>query len=77
MPTISVNQDLITKLLTVHGFKHDVEELSDQLPLLGTDIDRCDEDTLDIEIFLIDRICCLEKLYRERLEVLFTIKIRT
>ena len=51
MPTISVNQDLITKLLTVHGFKHDVEELSDQLPLLGTDIDRCDEDTLDIEIF--------------------------
>ena len=51
MPTISVNQDLITKLLSVHGLKHDVEELSDQLPLLGTDIDRCDEDTLDIEIF--------------------------
>ena len=51
MPTISVDQDLITKLLGVNGLKHDIEELSDQLPLLGTDIDRCDEETLDIEIF--------------------------
>ena len=51
MPTISVNQDLIAKLLDVHGLKHDIDEISDQLPLLGTDIDRCDEETLDIEIF--------------------------
>ena len=51
MPTISVNQDLIAKLLDVHGLKHDIDEISDQLPLLGTDIDLCDEETLDIEIF--------------------------
>ncbi len=51
MPTISVNQDLIAKLLNVHGLKHNIDDVSDQLPLLGTDIDRCDEDVLDIEIF--------------------------
>ena len=51
MPTISVNQDLIAKLLDVHGLKHNIDEVSDQLPLLGTDIDRCDKDVLDIEIF--------------------------
>ena len=51
MPTISVNQDFIAKLLDVHGLKHNIDEVSDQLPLLGTDIDRCDKDVLDIEIF--------------------------
>ena len=51
MPTISVNQDLIAKLLDVHGLKHEINDILDQLPLLGTDIDRCDEETLDIEIF--------------------------
>ncbi len=51
MPTISVNQDLIAKLLNVHGLKHNIDDVSDQLPLLGTDIDRCDKDVLDIEIF--------------------------
>jgi len=51
MPTISVNQDLIAKLLSIHGLEHDIKQISDQLPLLGTDIDRCDEDILDIEIF--------------------------
>ena len=51
MPTISVNQALIAKLLNVHGLNHDVGEISDQLPLLGTDIDHCDEETLNIEIF--------------------------
>ena len=34
-----------------HGFVHDIEILSDQLPLLGTDIDSCTEEILDIEIF--------------------------
>ena len=34
-----------------HGFVHDIEILSDQLPLLGTDIDSCTEKILDIEIF--------------------------
>ncbi len=51
MPTISVEQNLIEKLISQAGFDHDIEILSEQLPLLGTDIDRCDTDTLDIEIF--------------------------
>ena len=51
MPTISVNQALIAKLLNVHGLNHNVGEISDQLPLLGTDIDLCDQETLNIEIF--------------------------
>ena len=51
MPTISVDQNLIEKLLSQHGYKHDVNQLSDKLPLIGTDIDRCDNETLDIEIF--------------------------
>lgn len=34
-----------------HGFVHDIGVLSDQLPLLGTDIDSCTETVLDIEIF--------------------------
>ena len=51
MPTISVNQALIAKLLNVHGLHHNVGEISDQLPLLGTDIDLCDQETLNIEIF--------------------------
>lgn len=33
------------------GFDHDIEQVNDELPLLGTDIDACDEENLDIEIF--------------------------
>ena len=33
------------------GFDHDIARLNDELPLLGTDIDACTEDQLDIEIF--------------------------
>ena len=51
MPTISVQQDLLRHLLSQHGLKHDVEVMGDQLPLMGTDIDRCDNEALDIEIF--------------------------
>ena len=51
MPTISVQQDLLRHLLGQHGLTHDVEIMGDQLPLMGTDIDVCDDDTLDIEIF--------------------------
>lgn len=51
MPTISVEQSLIRKLLAAHGCHHDAGELADKLPLLGTDIDRCDDEILDIEIF--------------------------
>ena len=51
MPTISVEQNLLKKIMEKHGFVHDIEILSDQLPLLGTDIDSCTEKILDIEIF--------------------------
>ncbi|MEC7256006.1 MAG: hypothetical protein VXV76_05280, partial [Candidatus Thermoplasmatota archaeon] len=51
MPTISVEQKLIAKLLAQHKLDHDVGQIADELPLLGTDIDRCDAQTLDIEIF--------------------------
>jgi phenylalanyl-tRNA synthetase beta chain len=51
MPTISVEQKLLSALLSKHGCQHDIADVDHRLPLLGTDIDRCDEDTLDIEIF--------------------------
>ena len=51
MPTISVPQSLLKALLSKHGIVHDVEVMGDQLPLMGTDIDGCDDETLDIEIF--------------------------
>ena len=51
MPTISVEQNLIAKLLAQHKLDHDIEQIADELPLLGTDIDRCDAQKLDIEIF--------------------------
>ena len=51
MPTISVEQKLLSYLLAKHGCQHDIADVDHRLPLLGTDIDRCDEETLDIEIF--------------------------
>ena len=51
MPTISVEQSLITSLLAKHDIVNDVEVLSNELPLLGTDIDNCTTEVLDIEIF--------------------------
>ena len=51
MPTISVDQNLLSSLLSKHGCQHDIDDVDHRLPLLGTDIDRCDEETLDIEIF--------------------------
>ena len=51
MPTISVEQSLLASLLSNHGCEHDIADVDQRLPLLGTDIDRCDKDILDIEIF--------------------------
>ena len=51
MPTISVPQTLLRALMTKRGHTHDVGHVHEALPLLGTDIDRCDEESLDIEIF--------------------------
>ena len=51
MPTISVDQSVLRALMAKAGHEHDVASLEEHLPLLGTDIDRCDEAMLDIEIF--------------------------
>ena len=51
MPTISVEQSLLAKLMSENGCPHDIEDIDHRLPLLGTDIDSCNEETLDIEIF--------------------------
>ena len=51
MPTISVKQNLLRRLVESRGRVHDVEDLAFRLPLMGTDIDTCDENVLDIEIF--------------------------
>lgn len=51
MPTISVDQKLISDLLAKHGLENDIERMADELPLIGTDIDACTESSLDIEIF--------------------------
>jgi len=51
MPTISVPQSLLRALLEKRGHAHDIAQVNEELPLLGTDIDRCDDETLDIEIF--------------------------
>ena len=51
MPTISVEQSLLRNLVEAKGRKHDIDDLAFRLPLMGTDIDNCDEDKLDIEIF--------------------------
>ena len=51
MPTISVEQSLLAQLMSDHGCSHDIDDVDHRLPLLGTDIDTCNEETLDIEIF--------------------------
>ncbi len=51
MPTLSIQQDLLRALVESRGRKHDVADMAFRLPLMGTDIDSCDDETLDIEIF--------------------------
>ena len=51
MPTISVEQSLLRELVEAKGRKHNIEDLAFRLPLMGTDIDSCDDEKLDIEIF--------------------------
>ncbi len=51
MPTISVEQSVLRALMADAGHEHSIATLEESLPLLGTDIDRCDEEMLDIEIF--------------------------
>ena len=63
MPTISVEQSLLRQLVESKGRKHDVEDLAFRLPLMGTDIDTCNEEVLDIEIFQTGLTCYLPKHY--------------
>lgn len=51
MPTISVEQQLLASLIANHGCTHDIADVDHRLPLLGTDIDTCNDEVLDIEIF--------------------------
>jgi hypothetical protein len=51
IPTISVQQSLLSEIMKSHGLVHDIAILADQLPLMGTDIGNCDDEVLDIEIF--------------------------
>ena len=51
MPTISVQQTLLRRLMEAQGFVHDIAQVNDELHLIGTDIDACTEEQLDIEIF--------------------------
>ena len=51
MPSISVEQSLLRRFVEAKGRKHDIEDLAFRLPLMGTDIDNCDDQVLDIEIF--------------------------
>ncbi len=51
MPTITVQQDVLSTLVAACGHQHQIETLENELPLIGCDIDSCDEDTLEVEIF--------------------------
>ena len=51
MPTISVDQAVLRSYVEAGGHVHNLEELERRLPLLGTDVDRCTDEVLDIEIF--------------------------
>ena len=51
MPTIKIEQDALRKVLEAKGLQHEPQRLAEDLPLLGTDVDRCDDEMLEIEIF--------------------------
>ena len=51
MPTIKIEQSLLKWIQARHGAEHDIARINDELPLLGTDVDKCDSEILEIEIF--------------------------
>jgi phenylalanyl-tRNA synthetase beta chain len=51
MPTITVEQEILSNLVAACGQQHQIETLENELPLIGCDIDSCDENTLEVEIF--------------------------
>jgi len=51
MPTITIQQTLLKQFLEAQGIHLEHQQIIDELPLLGTDVDRCDDDELVVEIF--------------------------
>ena len=51
MPTITVEQEFLSTLVAASGHQHQIETLENELPLIGCDIDCCDEQVLEVEIF--------------------------
>tara|TARA_B100001996_G_scaffold383039_1_gene376999 strand:+ start:2546 stop:4222 length:1677 start_codon:yes stop_codon:yes gene_type:complete len=51
MPTISVDQTILRSLIENRGRVHDIADMAERLPLIGCDIDTCNEEVLDVEIF--------------------------
>ena len=51
MPTITVEQNVLSDLVSAAGFQHKIETLENDLPLIGCDIDSCGENSLEVEIF--------------------------
>ncbi|MDA0716355.1 MAG: phenylalanine--tRNA ligase subunit beta [archaeon] len=51
MPTITVQQSLMNQFLQLQNISLDKDKIMNELPLLGTDVDRCDDEELVVEIF--------------------------
>ena len=51
MPTIKIEQTLMAWIQNRHGITHEPERISEELPLLGTDVGKCDSEEMEIEIF--------------------------
>ena len=51
MPTISIDQTVLRSLIENRGRVHDIADMAERLPLIGCDIDTCNDEVLDVEIF--------------------------
>ena len=51
MPTITVSQAFLRSLVEERGRVHDIVDIAERLPLIGCDVDQCDEKILEVEIF--------------------------
>ena len=51
----NINRDILlfvmVGVLNRHGITHEPERITEELPLLGTDVGKCDSEELEIEIF--------------------------
>ena len=51
LPTITIQHEFLRKFLNNEGVEFEPQRLIDELPLIGTDVDKCDENELVVEIF--------------------------